>query len=102
MQKKIKLTTNWPETLTLKNLVPSEVDIVSLRSMSKNQRLALFNLCEILRLTFYEKEMRAAAEALRETIRKNTLDPNYNKCDFDLTTDERKRLQSSPKKDNAE
>ena len=74
----------FPSRLTLNNLVPSDQDKVFLKSLSKPQRLALYNLCEIFRLTFYQKEDRAAAERLRELIRKNTLS-NANKCEFDMS-----------------
>jgi hypothetical protein len=35
--------------------------------------------------------LRAAAQQLRDLIRLNSLDPNSNKCDFDMTPDDRKR-----------
>lgn len=66
-----------------------------MRSLSKHQRLALYNLCTILQLTLYDPAMRAAAQELRELIRKNTLKESYNKCDFDLTKKE-KQLSQSP------
>lgn len=61
-----------------------------MRLLSKRQRLALYNLCTILQLTSYKKEMREAAEELRELLRKNTLDGDRNKCHFDLTESEKK------------
>jgi hypothetical protein len=72
--------------------------------LSKQQRKALFDLCTIFHLTFYEEPMRAAAQNLRELLRKNTLDPKHNKCDFDMTPTDRVREQAkktSPKKKNA-
>lgn len=84
----------YPKKLTLENLVPSVNDTISLKSIGKTQRLALYNLCTILLLTFYDKDMRAAAETLREMIRQNTLDEKVNKCEFDMTEAEKKRIQS--------
>lgn len=85
----------YPDKLTLKNLVPSESDKVSLQSFTKNQRLALYNLTSILCLTMYDKDMRAASEALREIVRQNTFNPQLNKCDFDMT-DAEKKLEQNP------
>jgi hypothetical protein len=62
--------------------------------LSKEQRRALYDLCSIFHLTFYEKEMRIAAQNLRELLRKNTLDGNRNKCEFDLTERDKKLLSS--------
>jgi len=36
----------------------------------------------------YDKDMRAAAESIRDLLIKNTLTPN-NKCDFDMTEKEK-------------
>ena len=80
----------YPDKLTLSNLHPSEEDKLLLRLFSSKQRLALYNLCEIFRLTFYDKEMRQAAKSLRELIRKNTFDGDRNKCEFDMTVADKK------------
>ena len=96
-----KPTKVYPDKLTLENLVPSVNDVISLKSFSKKQRLALNNLCTILVLTMYDQNMRAAAEALKNLIRENTLDPKLNKCEFDMTEDEKKLAQHpilTPKK----
>ena len=95
----------YPDTLTLENLVPSDNDTISMKTMSKSQRLALYNLCTILVLTFYDKDKRAAAEVLRELIRQNTLDEKSNKCEFDMTEAEKKRIQNpilTPSQKNAD
>jgi len=63
--------------------------------LSKEQRKALFDLCTIFILTWYDKDMRAAAQALRDLIRLNTLDPKINKCEFDKTQRE-KKLEVNP------
>ncbi len=63
---------------------------------SKAQRVALFNLCTIQNLTFYEPEIRTAALALRKMIVENTLDPKSNMCSFDLTEEENKKLDQKP------
>ncbi len=42
--------------------------------------------------------MRAAAQELRELLRKNTLDEKRNKCDFDMTKEEKIRAQNPIKK----
>jgi hypothetical protein len=81
--------------LTLRNLVPSTEDKVHLLSLSKLQRKALYNLCEILHLTTYEPEMRGAAKALQEIIRKNTLG-QMNECEFDKTLP-KKAMEKSQK-----
>lgn len=60
-----------------------------MRALSKVERRALLNLLTIFHLTFYDKTMRELIEELRELIRKNTLDPKHNKCDFDLTPQEK-------------
>ena len=91
----------YPVKLTLKNLMPSETDKAALRLFSKQQRLALYNLCEIVRLTSYDKADRAAAEKFRELMRLNTLDPKVNKCEFDKT-DKEKKLESLTPKKNAD
>jgi hypothetical protein len=62
--------------------------------LSKQQRLALFNLCTIHQLTCYEKEKRQAAEVLRELVRMNTLDEKNNQCEFDLTQEDKVRRQA--------
>jgi hypothetical protein len=84
-----------PDKLTLENLVPSVTDTTSLQTLSKPQRLALYNLCTIMMLTFYDKDMRESAEKLRDLIRKNTLDVKHNKCVFDDTERDR-RLEQNP------
>ena len=89
----------YPTKLTLSNLIPSQKDRAVLRLFSKQQRLALYNLCEIVRLTSYDKADRAAAEKFRELMRLNTLDPKLNKCEFDKTDKERKLESLTPKKD---
>lgn len=66
-----------------------------LQSLSAKQRLALYNLCTILQLTSYDPHLRAAAETLRDMIRKNTLDMKNNRCEFDKTIEE-KKLEASP------
>lgn len=85
----------WPERLTLDNLKLSPRGELVIKTLSGPQRKSLFDLCSIFHLTFYEEGMRAAAQQLRELIRKNTLDPTHNKCDFDMTDDE-KKLAASP------
>ena len=49
----------------------------------------------------YDKDMRAAAESIRDLLIKNTLTPN-NKCDFDMSEQEqsilyRKKLNEDTK-----
>ena len=86
----------WPlQFLTLDNLRLSPQGQLALTSLSKLQRKALYDLCSILALTFYDKEMRAAAEALRDLIREETLDRNHNLCGFDKTEEE-KKLEQNP------
>ena len=90
---------NPPERLTLSNLQLSPEDQAALLLLSKAQRKALFNLCTIFHLTFYEEGMRKAAHGLRDLIRKNTLDPQHNKCDFDKT--DKEKILEAPLRKNA-
>lgn len=99
VEKKPVVARVYPEYLTLENLQPSERDRLSLRSLSKAQRLALYNLTSIFYLTFYDKDKRAAAQELRDMIRLNTLDRNSNECSFDLSDDDKKRLALSSRAD---
>lgn len=69
---------------------------------SRAQRVALYNLCTIQNLTFYEPEMRAASLALRKMIVENTLDPKSNACSFDLSDDENKKLDKKPIRTSAQ
>jgi|2_EtaG_2_1085320.scaffolds.fasta_scaffold12036_2 hypothetical protein len=94
VKKKALKARKYPEYLTLENLRPSESDRLSLKSLSKKQRLALYNLTSIFYLTFYDKEMRGAAQELQKMIMANTLDRNTNECSFDLSDEEKKRLQN--------
>lgn len=81
--------------LTLSNLQPSDKDKLAFLSLSKEQRLALYNLCTILFLTSEKSEDRESAKKLRELIRLNTLDPKHNACEFDKTAKE-KKLDANP------
>src|SRR5689334_1376390 len=84
------------QCLTLSNLRPSDQDKAALLAHSKAQRLAHYNLFTILALTAESPEERQFFWKARDTFRLNTLDPKTNKCEFDLTDDE-KKLASRPK-----
>jgi len=78
------------EKLTLSNLRLSPSGELSLKSFNKEQRKALYDLCTVYVLTWYDESARKNAQEVRDLIRKNTLTQN-NVCEFDKTDDDRKR-----------
>jgi hypothetical protein len=79
------------DRLTLKSLRLTEPQERLLKQFTKEQRKVLYDLCTIFFLTFYKQEERAAAQQLRELLRVNTFDKNYNLCEFDKTDADKKR-----------